>query len=291
MAHAKTRIAPQRADVPQRDQDRKILTTWTTVTPDVATGLLERNTINRPLRQGWVEILKGIMLRGEWYKTHEGIAITTEGDVVDGQHRLWAVVESGVTVAMLISRGVSREARLVIDSGLRRTLHDALRLTGHADVTTFHVALANAMRRGIGSPQSKQFGRDQMQTYLAAHWDAIDFAKTVLVRRKVRGISTATIGAVLARAWYTADRTRLDAFADVLVTGRMNDATDEVAITLRNVLLQPGRPPIFSVTYGKAERALTAYLGRQRLARLYESGEELFPLADDLTLPAPKRSR
>ncbi len=43
------------------------------------------------------------MREGHWDTTHQGIAIASDGTLVDGQHRLLAIVESGVTVRMNVT--------------------------------------------------------------------------------------------------------------------------------------------------------------------------------------------
>lgn len=46
------------------------------------------------------------MRAGQWLLTHQGIAITDENELIDGVHRLLAVIESGATVEMMVTRDV-----------------------------------------------------------------------------------------------------------------------------------------------------------------------------------------
>lgn len=68
------------------------------------------------------------MRAGRWKSTHQGIAIGWDGKVVDGQHRLLAVIESGVSVEMLVTRGVDPETQDLVDGGRKRTVGDQLGL-------------------------------------------------------------------------------------------------------------------------------------------------------------------
>lgn len=72
-----------------------------TVTPDIATKLLAKNHSNRKVRKSHVDFLAEEMRTGQWIDDHhQGIAVNANGDIVDGQHRLIAVIQSGKTVKM-----------------------------------------------------------------------------------------------------------------------------------------------------------------------------------------------
>src|SRR5256885_4562153 len=69
-----------------------------TITPKKAAEYLERNTANRPLSAKTVRDFAAAMRRGEWQVTHQGIAFDTTRALVDGQHRLAAIVQADVPV-------------------------------------------------------------------------------------------------------------------------------------------------------------------------------------------------
>lgn len=94
------------------------------VTPELAQKLLNLNTANRPIRAAEVDLWKEVIERGAWHYTHQGIAIDSDGVLQDGQHRLSAVVKSGVAVELQISIGMPPENFNAIDNGLRRTFGD-----------------------------------------------------------------------------------------------------------------------------------------------------------------------
>ena len=98
-----------------------------TITPEMAKGFLARNSGNRKLRKRRVKQLAGAMKRGEWMVTHQGIAFSPEMDLLDGQHRLSAISESGVPVQMLVSWGVDPATFQRIDVGMPRSVSDALK--------------------------------------------------------------------------------------------------------------------------------------------------------------------
>lgn len=95
--------------------------TWhVLVTPDLAYELLTANELNRPINQFKVEEWATAMKTGRWRDIHQGVAIDTEGRVLDGQHRLMAIIETNIPMWMRISFEESRENFPLIDVGRRR---------------------------------------------------------------------------------------------------------------------------------------------------------------------------
>ncbi len=104
-------------------------TKLTKVTPDLARSWLKENTHNRNVRQSHVDFLAGEMKNGRWQVTHQGICIAEDGVLIDGQHRLLAVVQSGVPVEMMITHGAKGETQDVVDIGMSlRQIGDMLHL-------------------------------------------------------------------------------------------------------------------------------------------------------------------
>lgn len=66
------------------------------------------------------------MENGWWEVTHQGIAIDENGNLMDGQHRLRAVIESNTPSVMMVSIGVSRDVFTLMDGGLTRSAHSFL---------------------------------------------------------------------------------------------------------------------------------------------------------------------
>jgi hypothetical protein len=88
----------------------KVVTKRVSVTPAMAAKWLERNTHNRTVSQYVVDAYATDMKNGHWMFSHQGIAFDEDGNMIDGQHRLWAIVESGKTVDMLVTTGLSKES-------------------------------------------------------------------------------------------------------------------------------------------------------------------------------------
>lgn len=85
------------------------------ISPEQAAKWLERNDNNRNVNVAKVKKMAKDMREGHWDTTHQGIAIASDGTLVDGQHRLLAIVESGVTVRMNVTFNAAKSQH--IDSG------------------------------------------------------------------------------------------------------------------------------------------------------------------------------
>lgn len=96
------------------------------ITPELAAEYLACCRGNRPLRKSHVRALADAILRDEWKTTHQGIAFATGGALLDGQHRLHAIVESGRTVSMVVARNVDANSFAAMDIGAKRSISDAL---------------------------------------------------------------------------------------------------------------------------------------------------------------------
>lgn len=80
---------------------RVVKTEVVLVTPEMAVKLLNGNEDNRKLRPSVVREYAIYMQSGQWRENGETIAITKKGTLLNGQHRLHAVIASGVSVKMV----------------------------------------------------------------------------------------------------------------------------------------------------------------------------------------------
>jgi hypothetical protein len=102
------------------------------ITPEIAAEYLVKNTRNyRKLSQSKVSVLTRELIAGEWLPSTQGIGFDTDDVMVDGQHRLWAIVQTKIPVMMLVCRGLVPVVKDKIDVGNKRTFGD---LTGLPNV-------------------------------------------------------------------------------------------------------------------------------------------------------------
>ena len=100
------------------------------VTRSIAIEIMKMNTENRPNCQRSVDLYAMDMLAGKFPLNGETIKISTSGKVLDGQHRLAAIIKSGVTIRMIVVSGLPDSVYSTIDTGRKRTAGDTLAVKG-----------------------------------------------------------------------------------------------------------------------------------------------------------------
>ena len=111
--------------------DQDIVAEVVTITPEQATQWLRCNKNNRPVRRRHVAFLADEMVHGNWQVNGQAIIIADDEQVLDGQHRLLAIIEAGRPVQSMVVYGITPEAFKTIDTGAVRTGADALALHFH----------------------------------------------------------------------------------------------------------------------------------------------------------------
>jgi len=86
---------------------------------------------NRKISIQHVSFLLGEMEDGNWIVTGDPIQFNRDGELINGQHRLTALVKYGKPLEMFIAKNVPNEAFKVLDTGRTRTGGDTLRIAGH----------------------------------------------------------------------------------------------------------------------------------------------------------------
>lgn len=129
------KVRRTRKPAPARPRAEKILGIpvadhqWTviaSITPSMAAALLETMPKQRPLRKRRVADFVADMRAGEFQITHQGIAVDSEGNMIDGQHRCRAIMEFGQPVVMQVTLGCDKTSFVAIDRGAVRTVVDDL---------------------------------------------------------------------------------------------------------------------------------------------------------------------
>jgi len=122
------------------------------IDPELAELLLGRMIDNRRVRRPKVLQFAADMKAGLWRVTGEAIKLTEDGQVIDGEHRLRAIIESGVSIETLVVHGAQIDDRVAMDSGTSRTLTDHLRFLGVERPTDLAAALIALQDRHQRSP-------------------------------------------------------------------------------------------------------------------------------------------
>lgn len=114
------------------------------ITPERAREYLGYNTHNRNLRNRVIMAYANDMRSGDWLWNGESIKFAADGALLDGQHRLAAIIEADVAVRTLVIRGLPNRTQETMDGGAKRKFSDVLKLRGED-----HYTLLATSIRGI----------------------------------------------------------------------------------------------------------------------------------------------
>lgn len=204
----------------------------TVITPKLAAELLEFNINNRNPRPRKIIQFGRDMLAKRWDSGASDIKISSAPyELIDGQNRLMAAVESDVSFPTLVRTGLSRETKNKVDSGTARTNADVLRMI---NVSGPHTSIAAAVNLQIRYLERIEFfdgthggeltrmvlTHDEMLEYLAQHPMMLKYANVADALRKnvMPAIPTSSILAFLGWA-AEIDEELAASFADRLQTG------------------------------------------------------------------------
>lgn len=274
------------------------------ITPERAKEYLLTQGNNRDINDRRVADYVGRMGRGEWI-LGQPITFDENGHLIDGQHRLKAVIRHGEPVSFAVMRGMPSESKSVFDIGQRRTTAQIAKFLGNKkpELSGRYTVLSNALlgsrlkaktktaelnrnavnifgsTRGVRSPQVDM---DIEQKYS----DGLDFAMQFdcfPIGRKNIG-KNRLIQSVFFRAYYNVNQERLYKFMEVFYGGLSHGDGDYAAILLRDYIIGvksnkkkvTAKDSGLMERYKKTESAIVSFLSERAISYLKGSGFNTF---------------
>lgn len=195
------------------------------VTPEMAESWLEGPTKNRRVSEIRVQQYATKMISGEWqYNPADAICFDTTGRLINAQHRLWAVVESGEAQWFLVVTNVDPAAQDVMDQGYRRTVAHQLDIDSvpfpkeTAAIARAHIlwhqgrTLGDTIDRNVSVTEVREWVSQADEVSLVSSIEA-----TGKIRRQYR-FAVGPLGSVLYEA-HTIDSASAKDFGSKLETG------------------------------------------------------------------------
>jgi hypothetical protein len=135
-----------------KDASEEAMTTVTmTVTPAQAQDWLDKMPTQRRLRQNKVDQLIRLINEGRWQVLPHGIVIDKNGRLIDGQHRLTALVTTEKALPMRVTFNAEPSMFLQIDSSSTpKGIEDALKHEGVSSFTSMLLGTSIRMLFRIG---------------------------------------------------------------------------------------------------------------------------------------------
>lgn len=266
----------------------KVTTELTLVTPEIAEKLLLTNINNRNVSRRAVERLVYAMKAGQWKNNGETIKVSNINRLIDGQHRLTAVHQSGVACEMLIARGIHEDAVDTIDVGRKRTFGDWLSLQGEENTTALSAALYKLSLYKFYYTKNNYVkcrrGGLKYQTYsdlekLLNDNSGIRHSTLATNRLEARRLFDRSVLASVHYLFSSADPEKADDFFRRLSTGA-NLRADHPILTLRNTAIRwktdNYKPEIYEVMTFMI-RVWNAFVENKKISHLRFNSEESFP--------------
>lgn len=161
------------------------------ITADQAKSWLELNVRNRPLVPRIVEEYASDMSSGRWMYNYQPIMFDRNNTLVDGQHRLAAIVASGVPIKCDVVFDCDPDIMNTVDIGAKRTAAQQLTLAeiphaaGVAAMATFLLSLESGnikCKKAVSRPLLLQYISEhadeliEAARHLAAGWKLVPMA-------------------------------------------------------------------------------------------------------------------
>lgn len=257
------------------------------ITPKLAEQYLNRNTNNRPLREGHAEKMAHDMLAKAWTKCTVPIVFYEDKSLADGQHRLWAIVTSGHSQRFYVIHGLPKEDGINIDTGIIRTPVDVARIHNiDPEMTNAIAAIARGIEDGQASNSGPGRSVSEVLVIMAKHREAAHWA--FKHGPKGRGMKNAAVHSAMGRAYYVErEKERLAHFGVVVTKGFTETNEDSAAVAMRNYLIMKqqqhisvSKSTMWRDTFIKTQNAIYNFMRHKPLSIIKTIPDESYPLAE-----------
>lgn len=260
------------------------------ITPKQAERLLQtvQHKKNRIIRDANVDRLAQDMIEGRFKYNGDTIRIDEDGDLMDGQHRLSAIVKSGLPQRMDVVRGLPREVMSTIDIGEPRNAASWLQIRGYENANTLAAAskLLEAYLEAklhVVTSRGKYSGlkAEQMVKKYPGIQDSVKHTR----RLYDHGALRETVGSRAACALFhylfsEVDVQKADIFFERLSTGENLSKTDPIYELREQLLKFSGSKKIKMTqahTFALIIKAWNAFYEGRQIKALKYAKEEKFP--------------
>lgn len=239
----------------------------------------------RNLRPNYVKRLASEMRSGEWRLSPDCLVIV-KGRLANGQHRMQAVVESGIQNPFIVMATEDDDLYRVIDCGLKRTISDALGLDSYGKAIAAASNWVCKYDRGALTTMGSKFNRNSTLTrsdvidYSINHAEDLRhcsvFCAILYQHRKI--IPASIISAVMHIALRKHPKSLVESFVTALFEG---STRDDACWDLRERLIRnasgKARLP-HSYLFGLTIKAFRSYANGTRPGVLKMVEGEDFPV-------------
>ena len=247
------------------------------MTPEMGRQLLAKYKNIREIQPDKVEQYTRIILAKQWLEVG-AITFDENGNLINGFHRLHAIVMANVPVWLWIERGVPAQSVMVIDTGVIRRPMDMIRAMGEKDRPRVRAALLRAFHDVMRelAPGQKPTTADTQYLY-GLYRRGIDFTIACFPANRAKICNTGIIV-----AWGKAYLMLPDRGDDLMIAARkffdckFGPKDEALRLLYRFVASSKTRPQ--KDAYLRTANALQQWLNGENPTRLMPASEDPFPL-------------
>jgi hypothetical protein len=200
--------------------DTTIISKAETITPDLAMLWLDGQVHNRPLNHSKAITYANDMAANRWDLNGETVIFDWDGVLQDGQHRLWACIESKTPFVTMVTRGVDPVTFRTIDTGRHRRASDVLSIENYKDTTALAAASTIVLDYQSGSVRGKAKCSATNREVLTFVKENPDFHEWVVKAKKPPTIGVATTLAAVCYLGHKMYPTQAEEFLHSFKTGQ-----------------------------------------------------------------------
>ncbi len=216
-----------------------------TVTPELAEQWLTKNTDNRKIRRNIAERFGRDMSEGNWRENGEGICFAEDGTLINGQHRLTAVVLSYTSVPMLVVRELPMNSQDTMDDGAKRTMADTFGFhgIGNANIAAAITRRVLMWQAGYTSNVGSKYQPSKAEQLEAWRSDpSLPIAADAASQMSRRNLLPPSVTGLTWWLFWQIDATECAEFWGRLSDGTGLDETSPIYIVREQIILRNSRP-------------------------------------------------
>lgn len=212
-----------------------------TITPEIAKEILEKNHSNRTIRKSHVDRYARDMIAGKWQMNGEPIQIGENGTLKNGQHRLTAIIKTGIPVNMLVVTGVPEDVN-TYDTGAKRSHVDLARFDG-MDSSRANNTYIGACTFSIHVVHGEHVTTySEVRDFIDKHGAVMDTAFSIFPKGKAKkGEAKTRVAPFISATFFALESgynlEKIELFWRIVRTGLYDNPSQQAAIIFRNMIL------------------------------------------------------
>lgn len=246
------------------------------ISPNLAREMLKGNVENRTIRQSHVQALADAILDGRWQVTHQGVCFSDDptlkpwGRLLDGQHRLEAIIKAGKFVEMMVTTGADQNTYKVMDINKVRAHFDRIHLVDDPKQNQLLCIAINAYLRHAVSGRGTT-PVDDIETEFLTRTDSWLWAAKTF-KGPNRGLNVSAVTAAMA-IYHSDSPAKATAFAASFLDGTgLSDGSP--ILLLREGLLSKRIDTKNAEAYWKTVAACRAHRDNRKLSNLLSATQD-----------------